>query len=179
MLFLLKVLTDSYNVYDAETQKTLLVPKNTKQVSGVFSNSIYVPYSDYEVRLSQYLEFSGVVDFNEDLPDDFGLVFDKTTMICMQASFMGAVKYVSIFGYILNQGLSNLCVKDDTLMFNLQSTCIKFKILDIDKFTVFMTKFNCLGKKIKYKQFIYSFGADEFQIFSENSLIYSVAQEIC
>lgn len=178
MLFLLEVLTDSYNVYDTETQKTLLVPKNTKQVSGVFSNSVYVPYSDYEVRLSQYLEFLGVVDFDGDLPDDFGLVFDKTTMICMKSSFMGAVEYVSIFGYILNQGLSNLCVKDDTLMFNLQSTCIKFKILDIDKFTVFMTKFKCLGKEIKYKTFIYSFGSDEFQIFSENALIYSVAQEI-
>lgn len=98
------------------------------------------------INLSEF----GVVDFDGDLPDDFGLVFDKTTMICMQSSFMGAVEYVSIFGYILNQGLSNLCVKDDTLMFNLQSTCIKFKILDIDKFTVFMTKFKCLGKEIKY-----------------------------
>ena len=62
MYLLLKALKDVYSVYDTETQSVNYVPKTLTQVSGVVNEYIHIPYSDYEIRLSQLIKLVSITN---------------------------------------------------------------------------------------------------------------------
>lgn len=171
MYLLLEVLSDSYKVYDTVQKCDTVVPKTLKPISGVVNDYISVPYSDYELKLAQLIEFEALTEYNEDFESNFCSVFDKTSLMCLQTSYYGEVQYISIFGFILNN-LNSVSVFDNTLVFNLSGVCITFKILDIEKFTLYTTKFNVLGKKVKPKVYSFIHNDNSFTVYEKDKVIY-------
>lgn len=171
MYLLLEVLNDGYKVYDTVQKCDIEVPKTLKPISGVVNDYISVPYSDCELKLAQLIEFESISDYNTDVGSSFYSVFDKTSLMCLQTSYYGEVQYISIFGFILNN-LNSVSVFDNTLVFNLSGVCITFKILDIDKFTLYTTKFNVLGRKIEPKVYSFTHNDNSFTIYEKGKVIY-------
>ena len=171
MYLLLEVLNDGYKVYDTVQKCDIEVPKTLKPISGVVNDYISVPYSDCELKLAQLIEFEALNAYNGDFESNFCSVFDKTSLMCLQTSYYGEVQYISIFGFILNN-LNSVSVFDNTLVFNLSGVCITFKILDIEKFTLYTTKFNVLGRKIEPKVYSFTHNDNSFTIYEKDKVIY-------
>lgn len=171
MYLLLEDLKDSYKVYDTIQKCDTVVLKTLKPISGVVNDYISVPYSDYEIKLAQLIEFEALNAYNGDFESSFCSVFDKTSLMCLQTSYYGEIQYISIFGFILNN-LNTVSVFDNTLVFNLSGVCITFKILDIDKFTLYTTKFNVLGRKIEPKVYSFTHNDNSFTIYEKDKVIY-------
>lgn len=171
MYLLLEVLNDGYKVYDTVQKCDIEVPKTLKPISGVVNDYISVPYSDCEIKLAQLIEFESISDYNTDVDSSYCSIFDKTSLMCLQTRYYGEIQYISIFGFILNN-LNTISVFDDTLVFNLSCVCITFKILDIDKFTLYTTKFNVLGRKIEPKVYSFIHNDNSFTIYEKDKVIY-------
>lgn len=170
MYLLLEVLDASYKVYDTVQKYEIEVPKTYKLISGVVNDYISVPYSAYEVKLAQVIEFESITVYATDVHSDYSTVFDKTSLMCLQLSYYSTIQYISIFGYILNN-VQTVNVSNDILMFNLSNVCINFRILDTEKFKLYTTKFNILGKKIKPKVFGYTYDDNNFTVFEDDKVL--------
>lgn len=171
MYLLLEVLNDGYKVYDTVQKCDIEVSKTLKPISGVVNDYISVPYSDCELKLAQLIEFESISDYNTNVDSSYCFVFDKTSLMCLQTRYYGEIQYISIFGFILNN-LNSVSVFDNTLVFNLSGVCITFKILDIDKFTLYTTKFNVLGRKIEPKVYSFTHNDNSFTIYEKDKVIY-------
>lgn len=171
MYLLLEVLNDGYKVYDTVQKCDIEVPKTLKPISGVVNDYISVPYSDCELKLAQLIEFEALNAYNGDFESNFCSVFDKTSLMCLQTSYYGEVQYISIFGFILNN-LNSVSVFDNTLVFNLSGVCITFKILDIEKFILYTTKFKVLSRKVKPKVYMFTYNENSFSVFENDKVIY-------
>lgn len=171
MYLLLEDLKDSYKVYDTVQKCDTVVPKTLKSISGVVNDYISVPYSACEIKLAQLIEFESLSDYNTDVNSSFCSVFDKTSLMCLQTRYYGEIQYISIFGFILNN-LNTISIFDDTLVFNLSCVCITFKILDIDKFTLYTTKFKVLSRKVKPKVYMFTHNKNSFSVFENDKVIY-------
>lgn len=175
MYLLLEVLDDYFNVYDTETQSVTYVPKTLASVSGVVNDYIRVPYSDYEIRLAQLIALESITKFNVTAIDSFSYTFDKNSLICLQSCFNDSIQFISIFGYILNNWNIDM-LKEDFLVFNLADVCIKFRVLDKDKFIPFITKFKISKREIKPKLYRYSLG-EYFTVYEGNKIVFTTAKE--
>ena len=171
MYLLLEVLDDNYKVYDTVQKCDTVVPKTLRPISGVVNDYISVPYSDCELKLAQLIEFETLTEYNGDFESNFGSVFDKTSLMCLQTSYYGEIQYISVFGFILNN-LNSVSVFDNTLVFNLAGICITFKILDVEKFTLYTTKFNVLGRKIEPKVYSFTHNDNSFTVYEKDKVIY-------
>lgn len=175
MYLLLEVLKDCFNVYDTETQLTSFVPKTLTQVSGVVNDYIRVPYSDYEIRLAQLIKFDSVNTFDTTAIDSFSYIFDRNSLMCMQSCFNSDIQYISIFGYILNNWSLNM-LKDDYLVFNLADVCIKFRIVNKDKFIPFITKFKISRREIRPKLYRYVLG-EHLVVYEGEKIVFTAGEE--
>lgn len=171
MYLLLEVLDDSYKVYDTVQKCNTIVPKTLKSISGVVNDYISVPYSDYELKLVQLIEFETLTEYNENFESNFCSVFDKNSLMCLQTSYYGEIQYISVFGFILNN-LNSVSVFDDNLVFNLTGVCITFKILDIEKFILYTTKFKVSGRKIEPKVYSFTHNVNSFTVYEKDKVIY-------
>lgn len=171
MYLLLKVLEDAYNVYDTETQSVTYVPKTLSQVSGVVNEYIHIPYSDYEIRLSQLIELISITNCDT---SNFGYSFDRTSLLCVKQGFSEELQYVSIFGYILNNWNTNMIV-NDTLVINIADACVTFKLLNKEEFLAFITKFKVFNKKIKAKSYRYEFG-EYLTVYEGSKVVFTTAK---
>lgn len=171
MYLLLEVLNDGYKVYDTIQKCDTVVPKTLKPISGVVNDYISVPYSDYEIKLAQLIEFESISDYNTDVDSSYCSVFDKASLMCLQTRYYGEIQYISIFGFILNN-LNTISVFDDTLVFNLSCVCITFKIIDIEKFILYTTKFKVLSREVKPKLYMFTHNENSFSVFENDKVIY-------
>lgn len=79
------------------------------------------------------------------------------------------VKYnISLF----LDNLNTISVFDDTLVFNLSCVCITFKIIDIEKFILYTTKFKVLSRKVKPKLYMFTHNENSFSVFENDKVIY-------
>lgn len=172
MYLLLKALKDVYSVYDTETQSVNYVPKTLTQVSGVVNEYIHIPYSDYEIRLSQLIKLVSITNCDT---SNFGYSFDRTSLLCVKQGFDGELQYVSIFGYILNNWDTNMIVSDN-LVINIADACVTFSLLDKEKFLAFITKFKVFNKEIKTKSYRYEFN-EHLTVYEGNKIVFTTAKE--
>lgn len=165
MYLLLEDLKDSYKVYDTIQKCDTVVPKTLKSISGVVNYYISVPYSDYEIKLAQLIEFKSLMKLYEySESSDFRICFDKDSLMCLRVNYYGIIEYISVFGYILNN-IKFINVSDDILTFNLTQVSITFKILDIEKFKLYTSKFHAFNKEIEPKLFRYTLNKDTLTVY--------------
>lgn len=165
MYLLLEDLKDSYKVYDTIQKCDTVVPKTLKPISGVVNDYISVPYSDYEIKLAQLIEFKSLMKLYEhDENSDYRICFDDDSLMCLRINYYGIIEYISVFGYILNN-IKFVNVSDDILTFNLTQVSITFKILNIEKFKLYTSKFHVFNKKIEPKLFRYTLNKEALMVY--------------
>lgn len=167
MYLLLEVLDDGYRVFDTVRKSNTVVPKTEKAVAGVVNDYISVPFSDYEIKLVQVIEFKSCMklykyEFDEN--SDFQICFDDSSLMCLRVNYYGIIEYISVFGYILNN-IKFVNVSDDILTFNLTQVSVTFKILDIEKFKLYTSKFHVFNKEIESKLFRYTLNKDTLMVY--------------
>lgn len=168
MYLLLEVLNDGYKVFDTVQKCDTVVPKTEKAVSGVVNEYISVPFSDYEIKLAQVIEFKSFTERQEhDENSDFLVCFDKNSLMCLGIDYSNLIEYISVFGYILNN-IETINVSDDILTFNLSEVSITFRILDIEKFKLYTSKFHVFNKEIEPKLFRYTLNKETFMVYDAN-----------
>lgn len=165
MYLLLEDLKDSYKVYDTIQKCDTVVPKTLKPISGVVNEYISVPFSDYEIKLAQVIEFKSFMKLYEYSENsDYHIYFDNNNLMCLRVNYYGIIEYISVFGYILNN-IKFINVSDDILTFNLTQVSITFRILDIEKFKLYTSKFHVFNKKIEPKLFRYTLTKENLVVY--------------
>lgn len=165
MYLLLEVLDDGYRVFDTVRKSNTVVPKTEKAVAGVVNEYISVPFSNYEIKLAQVIEFKSFMKLYEHNENsDFHICFDNNNLMCLRVNYYDIIEYISVFGYILNN-IKTVNVSDDILTFNLTQDSITFKILDIEKFKLYTSKFHVFNKKIEPKLFRYTLDKEILMVY--------------
>ena len=165
MYLLLEVLDDGYRVFDTVQKCDTVVPKTEKTITGVVNEYISVPFSDYEIKLAQIIEFKSFMKLYEHNENsDYHICFDDSSLMCLRVNYYGIIEYISVFGYILNN-IKFINVSDDILTFNLTQVSITFKILDIEKFKLYTSKFHIFNKEIEPKLFRYTLNKETLMVY--------------